>query len=75
MAVDVKTGATPATVLELARRAGTKVVDVRFIDLPGTWQHFSLPLSEFDESASARASASTGPASEASRPSTRATCS
>ena len=50
MAIDVKTGATPATVLELARQAGTKVVDVRFIDLPGTWQHFSLPLSEFDES-------------------------
>ena len=50
MAIDVKTGATPATVLELARQAGVKVVDVRFIDLPGSWQHFSLPLGELSES-------------------------
>jgi glutamine synthetase len=50
MAVDIKTGATPATVLELARQAGVQVVDVRFIDLPGTWQHFTVPLGEFEES-------------------------
>src|SRR2546425_10912057 len=25
-------------------------VDVRFTDLPGTWQHFSLPLKELTES-------------------------
>ncbi|HVB78281.1 MAG TPA: type I glutamate--ammonia ligase [Candidatus Nitrosotalea sp.] len=43
--------ATPAGVLRMAQEAGVKVVDVRFVDLPGTWQHFSLPLSEFDESA------------------------
>jgi glutamine synthetase len=50
MAVDIKTGATPATVLELARQTGVQVVDVRFIDLPGTWQHFTVPLGEFEES-------------------------
>ena len=50
MAVDIKTGATPATVLELARQAGVQVVDVRFIDLPGTWQHFTVPLGELEES-------------------------
>jgi len=36
-------------VLEKARAAGIKVVDFRFVDLPGTWQHFSVPLSGLDE--------------------------
>src|SRR5438067_2969441 len=27
------------------------MVDVRFIDLPGIWQHFTIPASELDESA------------------------
>ena len=27
-----------------------KMVDFRFIDLPGTWQHFSIPASTMDES-------------------------
>src|SRR5215472_17595913 len=40
---------SPAEVLDRARRAGIKVVDLRFVDLPGTWQHFSVPLSGFDE--------------------------
>ena len=39
---------SPDDVLQKARAAGVKVVDVRFVDLPGTWQHFSLPLSAFD---------------------------
>jgi glutamine synthetase len=53
MAIEVqKTGRTsPAEVLEKARAAGIKVVDIRFVDLPGTWQHFSVPLSGFDEDA------------------------
>ena len=38
----------PADVIEQARRAGVQVVDVRFIDLPGTWQHFSLPIGELE---------------------------
>ena len=38
----------PAEVIEQARRAGVQVVDVRFIDLPGTWQHFSLPIGELE---------------------------
>ena len=32
-----------------AREAGVEVIDVRFTDLPGTWQHFSLPVSELTE--------------------------
>src|SRR5215831_10361293 len=31
-----------------AKAEGVEVVDVRFVDLPGTWQHFSLPLGELD---------------------------
>jgi glutamine synthetase len=51
MAIEVQRTArtSPAEVLEKARQAGIKVVDLRFVDLPGTWQHFSVPLSGFDE--------------------------
>jgi glutamine synthetase len=53
MAIEVegKAKTSPAEVLEKARSAGVKVVDVRFVDLPGTWQHFSLPLGALDEEA------------------------
>jgi glutamine synthetase len=53
MAIGVQSTATtsPAEVLEKARAAGIKVVDFRFVDLPGTWQHFSVPLSGLDEDA------------------------
>jgi glutamine synthetase len=33
-------------VLDLAKTAGVKIVDFRFVDLPGQWQHFSIPASE-----------------------------
>jgi glutamine synthetase len=51
MAIEVERTAktSPTEVLEKARQAGIKVVDLRFVDLPGTWQHFSVPLSGFDE--------------------------
>src|SRR5260370_25733027 len=39
---------SPREVLERAKAEGVEVVDVRFVDLPGTWQHFSLPLGELD---------------------------
>ncbi|OLB67767.1 MAG: type I glutamate--ammonia ligase [Gemmatimonadetes bacterium 13_2_20CM_2_66_5] len=32
-----------------AKEAGVQIVDVRFTDLPGTWQHFSIPLKELEE--------------------------
>jgi len=37
---------TVAEALELARDAQVAIVDLRFTDLPGTWQHFSIPASE-----------------------------
>src|SRR5437899_6397751 len=39
---------SPREVLERAKAEGVEVVDVRFIDLPGTSQDFSLPLGELD---------------------------
>src|SRR3979411_570857 len=53
MAIDVQgtSKTSPAEVLDRARAAGVKVVDFRFVDLPGTWQHFSVPLSGLDEDA------------------------
>src|SRR5258708_7888894 len=50
MAVETRSGkkTSPREVLERAKAEGVEVVDVRFIDLPGTWQHFSLPLGELD---------------------------
>lgn len=35
---------TPDAVFELAKKHGAKFVDLKFIDLPGMWQHFSIPL-------------------------------
>src|SRR3989442_13235304 len=51
MAIDTKVGSktSPREVIERAKAQGVEVGDVRFIDLPGTWQHFSLPLSELEE--------------------------
>ena len=35
--------------LRKARDADCRIVDIRFTDLPGTWQHFSIPLDKLDE--------------------------
>jgi glutamine synthetase len=37
---------TPDEVLELIRGEGVEIVDLRFCDLPGLMQHFSMPASE-----------------------------
>ncbi len=37
-------------VLELAKKNDVKIVDLRFVDLPGQWQHFSIPVQELSES-------------------------
>src|SRR5512139_2527035 len=38
---------TAADVIKLGK--DVKMVDVRFIDLPGTWQHFTIPVRRLDE--------------------------
>ena len=40
---------TPKKALELAKKAGAVMVDLRFTDWPGTWQHCSYPISEVTE--------------------------
>src|SRR6202795_2471274 len=40
---------TPKDVLKFAKEKGARIVDLRFIDLPGLWQHFSIPVSELRE--------------------------
>ncbi len=40
---------TPKEVLELANERGIKIVDLKFCDILGAWQHFSIPLSELKE--------------------------
>jgi len=40
---------TPKSVIDSARKQGAKMVDVKFVDTFGTWQHFSVPISELTE--------------------------
>jgi glutamine synthetase len=40
----------PSDVLAMAKEKGAKVVDLRFMDFPGVWQHFTVPLRELEES-------------------------
>src|SRR6476660_5063389 len=40
---------TPKSVLDLAKRENAKMVDIKFVDTFGTWQHFSCPIDELNE--------------------------
>jgi glutamine synthetase len=39
-------GANSRSVLEMARKRGAEMVDIKFVDTFGTWQHFSMPIRE-----------------------------
>src|SRR5260370_35366641 len=41
--------ASPSDALKLIKDSGAAVVDLRFCDLPGLMQHFSVPAQEFTE--------------------------
>jgi glutamine synthetase len=41
---------TPKEVLSFAKENKVEFVDLKFIDLPGVWQHFTVPISELAES-------------------------
>jgi glutamine synthetase len=43
--------AQPKDVLDLAERHGAELVDLKFTDLPGTWQHMGMALRSLDEEA------------------------
>ena len=36
-------------IISLCEKAGAKNIDLKFCDLPGAWQHFTVPLDQFDE--------------------------
>jgi glutamine synthetase len=42
---------TPKDAIELGKKHGAEMVDLRFIDLPGTWQHTSVPFKRLDADA------------------------
>ena len=41
---------TPKEALEFAEKHGAKIVDLKFCDFLGTWQHLSIPIRCLDES-------------------------
>ena len=40
---------TPSEVLSYAKENDCKMVDLKFSDLPGVWQHFTVPVQELEE--------------------------
>src|SRR5688500_3404489 len=44
-----KANITPKGVIDLAKKQGAKMVDAKFVDTFGTWQHFSVPIAELTE--------------------------
>ena len=40
---------TPEEVLEFIKQNNIEIVDLKFNDLPGLWQHFSMPVSELTD--------------------------
>jgi glutamine synthetase len=40
---------TPADAVKFCKEKGVGIIDLRFTDMPGTWQHLSVPLSEWSE--------------------------
>ncbi|MBW2062776.1 MAG: type I glutamate--ammonia ligase [Deltaproteobacteria bacterium] len=41
---------TPEKVLEMAKKKKAAMVDLKFMDFPGMWQHFTLPIASLEES-------------------------
>src|SRR5262252_8346676 len=42
---------TGKEVIELIKNEGIQVIDLKFVDLPGLWQHFSVSAKEFGDDA------------------------
>ena len=40
---------TPNQAVKYAADNGAKMLDLRFMDFPGLWQHITVPISEFNE--------------------------
>ncbi len=46
---NVAPSADPKDLIAWSKAKGLAMVDLKFIDLPGLWQHFSMPISELTE--------------------------
>ena len=40
---------TPSDVVKYAEKHGAKMIDCKFIDLPGIWQHITYPINRLNE--------------------------
>ena len=40
----------PADVMKMVKEKGARILDIKFMDFPGLWQHFSVPIHELSES-------------------------
>ena len=40
---------TPKDVLKLAQENKAVMVNLKFLDFPGIWQHFAMPIAELKE--------------------------
>ena len=49
MSAVVSTATSPKEAIKFAKDQAVKIVDFKFVDLPGTWQHFSVPVEELSE--------------------------
>ncbi len=45
----MKEAKTAKEIIELIGSEGIQMVDLRFMDFPGLWQHFTVPVSEIEE--------------------------
>ncbi len=41
---------TPKEVVKFAKDHGARMVDLKFMDFPGIWQHFTVPIHQLEES-------------------------
>ncbi|MBI3895891.1 MAG: type I glutamate--ammonia ligase, partial [Acidobacteria bacterium] len=47
--ITVLESASPSEVIEFCRARRLEIVDLKFTDVPGMWQHFSIPAEELSE--------------------------
>ena len=40
----------PKELVKMVKDKGIKIIDFRFVDMPGLWQHFSMASNELEES-------------------------
>jgi len=66
---------TPKDVLELMKKEKVEIVDLRFMDFPGLWQHFSVPVREIEEDTFEAGLGFDGSSIRVGRPLTSPTCS